>query len=705
MKKHLILTAALGLVLVACSEGGGRSINDVPNNTPPMITGQSAVSVPEGTQLVTQVTADDFEGNPITFSLSGADAGSFSISGSGEIRFVVPSDFENPADTDADNVYNITVLASDGFVMPSSFDITITVTDVEGDSIPEVSNLVTTDDTTFVEENIIESFEFPVLLQMQMDRVTLSGVFNDPGIAQNGWNNFEGPDAARIGERSVSTCEITGTPGDCDAPQGQILIQDFEVTQPSITFLMSGGAGNNNVGAEIIWPADNSVLARYTPNSCGDPFLKGDQHYVHFETVGLIGEEVQLRIFDEESGGCGFVAFDHFYMTDEPRGVNAGSASKPLLPTNVSLDPAAAAGLIPGGSFESPVANVDFLGWTATGAFASPTATSWEGTIRFPEAAHIGDTAISTCEMNDNAAGCDAPTGTLTSPSFKVTEDFINFLLAGGDGGVPVGGRIVAVDGTVIHEVLANTCGPAFVDGDNDWTWIDMSALRDAFVKFQLFDNHPGGCGFVSIDHVYRAPAAFNPAGSGRDGGAATLTAATEPKVSFNVSLPDDAFDQVIGDFDDATANNWTKTGAFANPAGADSWRGVSGVARVGARAVTTCEINNNAQGCDAPTGTLTSPMFAVDGTRPFLNFLMGGGNGAAPVGLNVKDSGGNTVATFTPNSCGPAFIDGDDDWVTIDLTAQAGQMVQVEIFDNEPGGCGFVSFDHVHMSATAKQL
>ena len=37
-------------------------------------------------------------------------------------------------------------------------------------------------------------------------------------------------------------------------------------------------------------------------------------------------------------------------------------------------------------------------------------------------------------------------------------------------------------------------------------------------------------------------------------------------------------------------------------------------------------------------------------------------------------------------------------------LQAAADAQVKVQVFDNEPGGCGFVSFDHVHMGAVRKQ-
>ena len=39
-----------------------------------------------------------------------------------------------------------------------------------------------------------------------------------------------------------------------------------------------------------------------------------------------------------------------------------------------------------------------------------------------------------------------------------------------------------------------------------------------------------------------------------------------------------------------------------------------------------------------------------------------------------------------------------EGNWVTVDLAAQVGRQVKVQIFDNEAGGCGFVSFDRVYV-------
>jgi hypothetical protein len=190
---------------------------------------------------------------------------------------------------------------------------------------------VSTDDTTFVRENIIASFEYPALMQKQTDQFTLTGAF----ATTTNWNNLEynnaglAPIAARIGNASVTTCEIGG--GGCDAPTGSITTADFTVTKNSITFLMSGGNGSSPVGVQVIHSETGQVIGNYTPNSCGDPVLKGDQHYVHFDTHALIGQKVRLRIYDEATGGCGFVAFDHFYQTDSPRGALAGVLVAPVL--------------------------------------------------------------------------------------------------------------------------------------------------------------------------------------------------------------------------------------------------------------------------------------------------------------------------------------------------------------------------------------
>ncbi len=569
---------------------------------------------------------------------------------------------------------------------------------------------VTSEPDMFVPENIVADFDDPAAI-VEGGKYELSGVFADGAIAAGGWNDLSGrDDAARVGAASVTTCEIGD--GNCDAPVGSIATPTFTVSKPALNLLLSGGNGSNDVGVRIL-TADGTVLANHTPNSCGDPVIKGDQHWVNFDVSAVMGETLKVEFYDNESAGCGFVSFDHVYQSATARGTAAGDVFLPAKGANVVVDPdRAGPNLIGGAGFEDPVAQVANGGWTTTGAFDNPaSADAWVGaSAGEAAAARVGDRAVNSCEIG--GADCNGPTGTLTSPAFKVTDDYIQFLMAGGNGTAPVGLRITDTLGNALHSYNPESCSPAYLDGNNDWTHLNVAALRNAYVHLQVFDEEAGDCGFVTTDHYYFTDEPWGGTSgmivTSKDAGTVAATA----RLGFNVMVGADAFEQVIGDFDDATAtlaDGWTATGDFAMPATADSWAGTArssdpAPARIGAGAVSTCEINDNANGCDAPTGTLTSPTFTVAAERPVLKFLMAGGNGTAPVGLEVLSAADDMPIegySFVPNSCGPSYIDGGDDWQAMDLSALAGADVRVRVFDNEAGGCGFLSFDHIHMGTT----
>lgn len=83
----------------------------------PVITGDTAFTVPELTTTnVTTVSASDLDGNALTYSLSGgADQSRFTIDpDTGVLRFLSPPDAHTPGDADQDNLYQVTVRASDG---------------------------------------------------------------------------------------------------------------------------------------------------------------------------------------------------------------------------------------------------------------------------------------------------------------------------------------------------------------------------------------------------------------------------------------------------------------------------------------------------------------------------------------------------------------------------------------------------------------
>ncbi len=94
-----------------------------------VVGGRSSVSVVEGTTAVGTYTTTIT--NP-SWNVSGADAGDFSISG-GALSFRSAPDYEAPADADTDNVYEVTVVASNGGATSATLAVTVTVTNDPSD--------------------------------------------------------------------------------------------------------------------------------------------------------------------------------------------------------------------------------------------------------------------------------------------------------------------------------------------------------------------------------------------------------------------------------------------------------------------------------------------------------------------------------------------------------------------------------------------
>ena len=109
--------------------GNGKSAMDATDSAVVELTvsGNSAPTIAENVATVGTYTAS---APGADWSVSGDDAGQFSIAG-GVLRFNTAPDFENPADTGGDNVYNVTVVASYGTATPAEMDVAVTVTDVD----------------------------------------------------------------------------------------------------------------------------------------------------------------------------------------------------------------------------------------------------------------------------------------------------------------------------------------------------------------------------------------------------------------------------------------------------------------------------------------------------------------------------------------------------------------------------------------------
>ena len=140
--KNTLVTLSL-LIVAACGGGGGGGgdgdYTTPPSNSSPSINNTTTnYSTQENQTSGFMVNASDADGNPLTYSLSGSDASNMSISTTGVVSFNSAPDYEDPSDTDKDNVYSFNVNVSDG-TLSASVAFSITVTNDESDDVISVA--------------------------------------------------------------------------------------------------------------------------------------------------------------------------------------------------------------------------------------------------------------------------------------------------------------------------------------------------------------------------------------------------------------------------------------------------------------------------------------------------------------------------------------------------------------------------------------
>ena len=103
-----------------------------------MFTSLPTVSVPENTTFVATLTATDVDtGDVPTFTITGGrrHGARFLINGGNQLAFVAPPDFENPADADLNNIYQVQVTANDGHGGLTVQNLSVTVTNVSDGNV------------------------------------------------------------------------------------------------------------------------------------------------------------------------------------------------------------------------------------------------------------------------------------------------------------------------------------------------------------------------------------------------------------------------------------------------------------------------------------------------------------------------------------------------------------------------------------------
>ena len=127
---NITVTATDGLLTTA-SQSVAISVTNV-NEVPVLTSGATASFAENGTGTAYTVTATDPDASTtLAYALAGTDAALFNIdSASGAVTFKTAPNFEAPTDAGADNVYNITISATDGTLTTAAQSVAISVTNV-----------------------------------------------------------------------------------------------------------------------------------------------------------------------------------------------------------------------------------------------------------------------------------------------------------------------------------------------------------------------------------------------------------------------------------------------------------------------------------------------------------------------------------------------------------------------------------------------
>lgn len=116
---------------VATNGNAAASASITSDRSGPVFSSPNAASVAENSTAVLIAASTDLDG-PATYAIhGGADFSLFAINATtGALQFITPPDFENPADSDIDNIYHVQIRATDTLGEVTDQDITVTVTAV-----------------------------------------------------------------------------------------------------------------------------------------------------------------------------------------------------------------------------------------------------------------------------------------------------------------------------------------------------------------------------------------------------------------------------------------------------------------------------------------------------------------------------------------------------------------------------------------------
>jgi cadherin domain-containing protein/Big-like domain-containing protein len=300
-------------VTVQVSDGNGGtdqqalSVTVTNVNESPMIISdggdaRASLSRPENQTAVTDVDATDPDaGQTLTYSIAGGDdASKLSIvAATGVLSFVTAPDFENPTDADLNNVYEVTVQASDGQGGTDQQDLSVTVTNVAENSPPAITsdgggananlskpeNQTAVTDVDATDPNAGDTLTYSIVNgadQTRFSIVASTGVLSFVTAP-----NFEAPTDANADNVYEVTVQVSDGNGGTDTQALSVTVTNVNES-PSIT--SNGGGASANLSKPENQTAVTDVDA--TDQDTGDTLtysIAGGSDALRFAIVPVTG--------------------------------------------------------------------------------------------------------------------------------------------------------------------------------------------------------------------------------------------------------------------------------------------------------------------------------------------------------------------------------------------------------------------------------
>ena len=226
-----------------------------------------------GTDAVATYTASGPNAASANWSLEGADAGDFTITG-GMLRFRSAPNYESPADADTDNTYVVTVEADDGTYM-DTHDVTVTVTNVE-----EPGTVTPSSDKPMVGEAVTANVTDP-------DDVT-------PGTEVWQWARADDAGFTMNVENIAGATMASYTPVEAD---------DGKYLRASVSYDDGYDADNSAMSSAIMVSAtDGTLLERYDADSSGaidkPEMIEAINDYLFGSGASAISKEDMIEVIN-----------------------------------------------------------------------------------------------------------------------------------------------------------------------------------------------------------------------------------------------------------------------------------------------------------------------------------------------------------------------------------------------------------------------